>query len=572
MNKKLLILSAALLLCAALSAQQIERVGRNVPGRGPGFQLPPLPEYVAWSVRDTSSRTFEGRSSNNAPLFFIYPDGPVNSSEAAALASELGLPEIVRDFHASAFVINPVNGKYDDKADFDAFVWMFNRSRPGNLKVVGISDGASFVNKVLLPEAAGHIAGILSVGGKAAAVPAEKSDGVPAYIAGKNAARVAKAYIAADAAVERPAENGIAIYENTAEPLLRVAVDASAGAGLSEVFASAWETVLSRNFRYNNYGHTHYMGAEFGQYGPYELEPYTIWEKLGIVRNVVVEKRPGGLPWLWYEYWPEELLSGAPEHSVPVMVLLHGNANDPRTQAETSGFVDLAGRERFFIVEMEWQGSRTAGAMGLDGIEAVLYGLLEKYPQLDPSRIYCEGLSAGSMTSTQLGIRKSYLFAAVGGHSGGLFGASHMGSVYEPIMADATQKRGLIEMPYCSVSGTADDVIAFPKDGNWEDNSLWNAWKAYMLMNGLEVPAGLDFSVDSTFGLELADRQTVVTNKGAGISMETGQLYKGDVPMIRLVAVNNYGHWNFKPTAEVMWDFFKHFSRDTATGRLVYHK
>ena len=74
------------------------------------------------------------------------------------------------------------------------------------------------------------------------------------------------------------------------------------------------------------------------------------------------------------------MIEGAPDASVPVMVLLHGNTNDPRTQAETSGFLQVAGKERFFVVEMEWQGSRNYGAMGYDGVERVIQLLLEKYP------------------------------------------------------------------------------------------------------------------------------------------------------------------------------------------------
>ena len=128
MNKKLLILAFVLLAGLTVSAQQIERVGRNVPGRGPGFQLPPLPEHVVLSLRDTSARTFEGRSSNNAPLFFIYPDAALDSVSAAALVSELGLPDIVRDFHASVYVINPSEGKYDDAADFGSCKRLLHRA------------------------------------------------------------------------------------------------------------------------------------------------------------------------------------------------------------------------------------------------------------------------------------------------------------------------------------------------------------------------------------------------------------------------------------------------------------
>ena len=54
--------------------------------------------------------------------------------------------------------------------------------------------------------------------------------------------------------------------------------------------------------------------------------------------------------------------------------------------------------------------------------------------------------------------------------------------------------------------------------------------------------------------------------------MEFGQLYKGDIPIIRMIAINHYCHWNFKPTAKLMWDFYKHYSRDPETKALIYTK
>ena len=563
---------AALLLCGA----GIPSFGQHVPdphGRGPAYQLPPLPDNVVYTLPASFETSFEGRSYNFAPQFFIYPDGALDAKAAEALVDGLGLPEYAESDHAGAMVINPVGEKYDSEADFEVFKELFNRySRSGNIKVIGFGEGADFVNRVLLPEAADHIAGILTVDGRAVSPLKEKSYGVPAYVAGKNAARVAKAYIAADGAVACGELDGVKLYENPDEPLLRVAVSSLSASDLHALFADAWDKVFCRNYRFNNYKHTHYMGAAFGQFGPYELEPYMIPENFGIVRNVVVKERPGGeLPWLWYEYWPEELLKGAPDRSVPVVVLLHGNTNDPRTQAETSGFIELAAEEKFFVVEMEWQGSRTAGAMGHDGVEAVLYELTDKYPQLDPSRIYCEGLSAGSITSTQLGIVKSHVFAAVGGHSGGLFGNFNR-SAYglRSFMAEAAQKRSCVEMPYCGVLGSADEVVPFYTADNYEGNNYLNAWNAYLLMDGLDCIDSLDYDKDPVFGFSLSDRETIVTGKGAGISMETGVIYKGEVPMMRLVVVNDYGHWNFKPAARLMWDFFRQFSRDQETFKLIY--
>ena len=547
------------LLCAAL-----------LPMADPAFAQPPQPvENVILTQRPTVTITYggptraEGRSYNFTPVFFIYPDTRLDKDGAAQLLASLDIQPLLDDNYGTAVVVNPSGDKYDATADFDVFVQLFNLYRgPGNLKLVGIGQGATFVNQVLAPRAAGQVAGILSVGGKAG--KSVDAAGVPAYLAGKGAAKVA-----------RPYQNAIAAHAD--EPLLHVVVNPSE-APLKEVFADAWKQVLGRNYRYNNYKHTHYEGAKFGQYGSYELEPYLDCAALGI-RRIIVEQPVGvrgpqgqDVPkQLWYEYWPEDLLEGAPAHSVPVMVLLHGNTNDPRTQAETSGFLQVAGEDRFFVVEMEWQGTPNYQAMGHDGVEAVLYQLLAKYPQLDPSRIYAEGLSAGSITATALGIKKSHLFAAVGGHSGGIFSGPFKGyTAFDILWSEATQKRGAVETAYCSVLGTQDQVVPYMTPDNWKGNNYLNAWNAYEQMNGMEVVDQMDFTAWPLFGQPLRDRETIVTRKGDGIVMETGQLYKGDVPLIKIVAVVDYGHWNFMPTARIMWDYFKQFRRDTETKKLIY--
>lgn len=553
--KRILLIAAAMLAAMGAGAQ------------GGGFPQPQMPENVAYFEYNIKMGEVEGRSYNHAPTFFIYPDTRLDEAGAKALVEEFDMRDVLAANHTTVFVINPINGKYDSAADFEGFKQVFDRARSGNLKVIGIGNGATFVNTVLAPsDAAGHMAGILSIGGKPGKTPAQ-SWGVPAYVTGRNAAKVAKPYIAMNKAVKKGDR-----YVNEDEELLTVIVDEDKEDSLAEIFDKAWEELFVKNLRFNNYKHTHYEGAKFGQYGAYELEPYTVHESLGIRREIVTLEQRSGLPWLWYEYWPEELIEGAPEKSVPVMVLLHGNTNDPRTQAETSGFIQVAGKERFFVVEMEWQGSRSYGAMGYDGVEQVINILLSKYPQLDPSRVYAQGLSAGSMTASALGIRKSYVFTAVGGNCGGIYGGPASAfSNYSSFWADATQKRGAVEMPYCSVFGTADKVVPFYGPDRHNGNSFFNAWNIYQQMNGMEVTPEMDFDIDPLFGVALEDRQTLVTNKGEGIRMETGFFYKGEIPLIKVIAVVDYGHWNFMPAAQVMWDYFKMFSRDPQTKKLIYH-
>ena len=238
----------------------------------------PAPENVVLTARASNPIQYggptraEGRSYNFTPIFFIYPDGKLDQAGAEQLLASLDIQPLLDANYGTALVVNPIGDKYDVQADFDAFVLLFNQFRgPGNLKLVGFGAGATFVNQVLAPKAGGQVAGLLSVGGK----PGKSVDpaGVPAYVAGKGAAKVAKPYQAA-------------ILAHADEPLLKVVVD-PASAPLKDVFAEAWKQVLGRNYRYNNYGHTHYEGSPFGQYGSFELEPYLDCESMGIKRIIV---------------------------------------------------------------------------------------------------------------------------------------------------------------------------------------------------------------------------------------------------------------------------------------------
>ena len=505
----------------------------------------------------------------NGPVFYIFPDCKLDNNQALELAGNLDLVNIIKEYGGRIMVVNPSSDKWQeqDLEDFRRLIGM--GSSPTNVKVIGIGSGATFVNRQLVAtELAGVIAGIVSIDGepgKICRLP------VPAFIGGKKAAKAAKPYqTTSDSA--------------PADPLQKVVVNTDKKASLETLFAEAWDKVLSANYRYNNLYRTFYTSR--GIDNPegvknFELVSIPVFDKLGIQRNVVeyplVDMNAPSRPenpdkYLWYEYIPKQMQEAAPS-TVPLVVLLHGHGNDPRTQSESSGFIELAAEEGFMVVEMEWQGSKGYQPMGLDGIEAVISVILQKYPQIDTSRIYAEGLSAGAMTSNMLGVRKSHLFAAVAGHSGGIFSGNGLGYYAygsEPLMNEAIQKRGNVEVGFCSVVGTHDDTIRFFNKDNWEGNPYLNVWRIYETINGMPVTGNLDFSVDSTFGFALQDRTTIHTGKSEDITIEFGQLYKDEKPMIRLMVINNYGHWNFKPAARLIWDFFRHFSRDTETKELRY--
>ena len=519
-------------------------------------------------VHTDTVKNIHGRFSPYSPYFVVYPDKPCSLQEADSLVRALGLDSYLGRYSGSVCVVNPVGKTYDNQSDLSAFEALVNKlSVISNLKVIGIGRGATFVNESVATHA-DAVAGIVTLGGKPLRKLKDGAAGVPVYVGGKNSQRVAAAYVKQNDAALVSSEKPLNVYANSEEPLFRVAVNTDEKMTLRASMDEAWQTVLSRNYRFNNYKHTWYTGCRFGEYGPYELEPYIMPEQLGVERRVVEQELEGRGLCLWYEYHPAATLKAAPG-TVPLVILLHGNNNDPRTQSETSGFIELCAEENFIVVELEWQGNGYA-FMGADGIEHAVYTLLRKYPQIDASRIYAEGLSAGGFMATSLGISKSHLFAAVGGHSGALVTDGYRFTCgAEALWAQCEQKRGCVEMPYFSVCGTCDEVVPFVSRDNWQDNVFFRAWQAYQTMNGLEVTECPDFEVDATFGVKLADRETIRTEKG--ITMEAGVLYKGNIPLIKLVAVNDYGHWNFKPAARLMWDYFRHFSREQGTGRLIYN-
>lgn len=522
---------------------------------------------VVYMHRDTC-KTINGRFPGFSPFFLVYPDKPCDADHAAELIAELGVDYYVHDYSGTVCVMNPVGSSYDDTKDLEAYKDFLNKQRViSNLKVIGIGAGATFVNKVVAKHA-GAVAGIVSIGGK----PSKSNKGaapVPVFVAGSGSSQVASSYIEQNEAELQNKADGLAFYANREEPLQQVVVSRNKDISLKETFDAAWKYLLCKNYRFNNYKHTWYTGCTFDQYGTYELEPYIMPEDLGITRRVVEKDLLGTGNFLWYEFHPQATLT-AEKGTIPLLLLLHGNNNDPRTQAETSGFIELCAKENFVVAELEWQGNGYA-PMGLDGIEQVVYHLLRTYPQLDASRVYAEGLSAGAATATGLGIRKSHLFAAVGAQSAGLTPNRYrFGYNGEAIMNEALQKRGCVEMPYFSVTGTDDEVVPFVNKDNWRTNAFFCAWQAYQTMNGMEVSAQPDFTKDSIFGIELEERETISTNKH--ITMEAGVLYKENVPLIKIVAINDYGHWNFKPDARLMWDFFIQFSRDIQTKRVIYHK
>lgn len=544
------ILALAVALFAALAAQAQALKTETVDGVG----------ARVWKITADRPATLADRTVN--PVYFVYSNYAV--TDPMSVVRNFGMERHIDAYLATVYVVNPANGKsYSSTRDLEVYYKLLESLRiVNNLKLIGKGAGATFINNVLSLHAEA-VSGILTIGGS---VNAKLNPVVvPAYVAGRNKA-VVDHYIRANHALD----SGGGFWKNPLHQLERIFINGSPFSD-AELFMDAWTRMFSRNYRYSNYT-TWYEGTDLRHAKPFELVTYVMFDQLHIQRNIVEENLCGWGDFLWYEYIPEGLMNASKE-AVPLVILLHGNTNDPRTQAETSGFVELAAEKRFIVAELEWQGSGRYASMGTDGIEATIRHLLQKYPQLDPSRVYVEGLSAGGMNTTNLCIFKTNLIAAGGSMAGGLIYESAF-NMSTPDVIDEQIKRynGNMEIAYVIASGTNDGRFTDvpPADGSSAyKGSLVRAVETIARLNGMDIGKTCDPSLDPMFGMAVRDRRTAPTMDD--LTMHEGTLYKDDKPLIKLIALDPYGHWNYKGAAREMWEFFRHFMRDPETKKLIYH-
>ena len=547
--------SFVLLVVAVVASQQAPAPGQSANAFGP--------DPVLYTETRTTPSTFRDRGSSYAPTYLIYGDRQRSADDAKKLVDDLGMLAHLDEYKARAFVAGPVEGTTYGPGDLAAFQNLLRTRRSSNLKIIGVGAGATFVNNVV-SKYAFAVAGILTYGGSldkgvTSSIP------VPAYVHASDAA-VAKLYIGANGATKKVDDSSSATtYVNPGahEGLQRVVVSKlpDAKENLAQGFQNAWKTVFSKNYRlYMSRTESYSQGFDPNNYTePWELEPYVMYDDLGMRYEAVTEELPNlGLS-LHYEYLPSKAVNAAPT-SVPLVIMLHGNGNDPRIQGESSGWVEVAAKNTLILTSIEWQGrpsqDTTFAAIGEAGTMAILDRLLAKYPQIDPSRVYFTGLSAGAMNSFTYGVNNITRIAGVAGHSAP-FGP--------PALLEATAKlKGLGKyLPMYAIAGNRDMYNPLPV--NDTPRSFYNVIRAFAMIDDLAVPDKPDLSVNEMFGLKLDGRGW---SELAGRRAMIGTLSNRQGTMIRLVALDPYGHWNFKPAAEDMWAFLSRFRRDPATGTL----
>ena len=511
-----------------------------------------------------------------APTFVIYPDKVLTDEEAQALLDDSGLTEILDRSASKAYVMRSY-----DVADFKT-VMQTKVAVSENFKLIGIGKGATFINENLT-QYMNFVSGLALIGGEKGKTP---SASVPTYISGNGV--IADPYITANKAEKTGTSGTFTTYVNPDSRFEMVVVnsaDEEAVAGIK----NAWAKVLNKFGRIGNYIDN---SAGIGEIGTWYSRPmitgneeadttrkYQYFDSIeaieNITRYVVTEDLDGdGQLNLWYEYIPDAAAKAA-EGTVPVVLLMHGNTNDPRTQYDCSGWANIASEEGIILIAPEWQGHTYQGytyqpmTMTTDDVDSadfikMIKLIEEKYPQIDASRVYISGLSAGSRNTYMQGLANSKYLAAGAGQSGpfGVTGGADF--------ADVKKNKEQYDFPIIFFSGDADEYLMGTYDNTNVSSGAITTLQAYEALNDMKVTTADDLSLDyiAASGYPVAWDETYTIDA----TQENIAVIKGGVKEnaqhveISFNRIYGWGHWNYAPDARMMWDFMKKYARDLETG------
>lgn len=512
------------------------------------------------------------RSNVVIPTYYVFAGHKTQQEARDLVENQLRMMDNINEWGGSVYVISPIGDSYT-QADLQAFKDLVSGA-VANVKVIGIDEGATFVNNILSQDCF-FVAGAMTWGGEMAD-GVQPSDCMPVYLS-------------------NPDKDAATAYRSANRGQGKLAVTVTGqDATLAEAFANAWEKVFSRNYRmhnsitefYNlNLDGRNYTGSVLdGAFEDYELCEIPRFDQLKVSYNEMIGQPVTGMPgsYAWYEIVPDSVRNSQ-AGTVPLVITMHGNYNDLRLQIDTSGWTEVAAQEGIIVVSPEWQEgtdyAKTYGVNGLEseGVVALIGDLAKKYPQIDLSRVYVTGLLAGGAHSFYMGLAYSDVFAAAAPVSG----VNAMDD--EIAQLDLNQVN---EIPLLYICGDHDYFQMIPVDGSspygmslltdggvsmWADDPhthIWSALQAYRTVNGLGTVA-MDMTANPYYGMALDNQRwtTLGTKK-----MLTGTLSNDKGVMIELAAVKDLAHWNYAPEAEYIYDFFKNYSRDLETGELIVHQ
>jgi poly(hydroxyalkanoate) depolymerase family esterase len=191
----------------------------------------------------------------------------------------------------------------------------------------------------------------------------------------------------------------------------------------------------------------------------------------------------GAVPGRRMSYWLY-LPSTSPAEPMPLLVMLHGCQQTATQFADGTRMNQLAEEKGFVVLYPQqslrghpnrcWHWYERNTQQGGDDVKLIV-GIIDKVVgsrAVDPRRVYVAGLSAGAAMANIIALNHPHMIAAVGLHSGTIFGAGHsrlgalsvmqLGSSRSPLPAideAANRSTPFPLMPAILIHGQQDSVV-----------------------------------------------------------------------------------------------------------------
>lgn len=560
--------------------------------------------FVYRSARMFTDLSAAARMNTN---ILVYTDRSFANRDAAlAFLEELGLTGIIGKAYGSVVLVTPIDkekgfGLADQTAYYQLQSAMCNvgysRRAEGKLNhyadsawyggvtyryLVGLDGGATFINNYVAGtfDYITRIAGVLLVGGNMERIR-EVASFVPAYLVNAPGAVVAK-YRAANATDAWGTQGDLNYYFNQARPLQRVIVASGNDRDVRSIVRDAYDRLFTKAMRVPvAKANLHTASTPYADYN-FNAAPYSLGARNAITDGVTADKvhvverqeerfkdmaAPSG-EYLdtWYELLPEEVKNNtAPRHSIPLVLANHGGGDDPLQYLDEIGLVQLAGEKRIAVVAPFH--SNVTGLLSEVLPELVRY-MLDAYPALDPSRVYCTGYSMGGRAA----------MAALSGDAGVFAAAVAQGAVTYLATEEQEKQYADIDIPILFTTSTYDfhmdeatlvlrlSYYFGMKAVTFDYTTLINQYLGY---NGME-PVRFDFAAHPMSGFKGDTYERVMLNNE--YATHTWMIHNRDgVPMVGLNVTEFLPHGLYQEYAGIFWNFAKHYSRNLETGEVVYN-
>jgi poly(hydroxyalkanoate) depolymerase family esterase len=205
---------------------------------------------------------------------------------------------------------------------------------------------------------------------------------------------------------------------------------------------------------------------------------------LGLSQVGALPGHPMTHPMSYWLYLPDKVAASAAQSGLPLIVMLHGCGQSATQFAQGTGMNRLAEQQGYAVLYPQqslashvhrcwkWYDKATQqGGGDVAMIVGIILQVIEKHG-LDRSRIYIAGVSAGAAMADIVALNHPELIAAVGLHSGPVFGGGHstLGALNlmqhgdsagsEDVIADLLARQPEFPaMPQILIQGMEDNVV-----------------------------------------------------------------------------------------------------------------